>query len=1309
MVQKENVDANMKRAATPKTPASAPAKGGKGGRQMTLMSFLSPQPPRPLSVAGSGSAGLPSNPFSQAAASGTAPAPVAAMELPSEAAVDVASPFWASSTPSSDPARPAAASASSYSAAAKGSASMSAAGQESALATPTHTLSQGLSSNPSPFGQSQSMNMRQATPLGSSSSMVSSIAVTPVPTYGSAPAFVAALAETPDATLPIGRSAIKRLNQDGHDSDHEEMPSSQRRQRPRRTICDDDEDDDPDYQEEDAAMCQTSRPQTPLARSMDDDNRVASYSQTPSQMHTPKRASTPTTPKTPTTGQSGYSTSSPHNSLSGFSMTSTSTVRKGQSFTPTSAEKKKARAESFKEKNELRYSWLLEIRDADGRPKEDPEYDPRTLFIPTSAWRNFTPFEKQFWEIKSKHWDTVVFFKKGKFFELYEKDADIGHQVFDLKLTDRVNMRMVGVPESSFDHWAAQFIAKGYKVAKVEQMENAVGKAMRDRESASKEDKIIRRELTSVLTAGTLVDAGLLTNDMSTYCMAIKEEIRADHLPPSFGVSFVDTAMAEFSICSFADDAERTKLETLLMQIKPIEIVLEKGMVSKATLRLLKNSLENPQLNFLVRDKEFWDEDVTKDELRRGSYFGDKAKQRADSGAGDDQDGDHLMDGSETDAISSWPAALQSAASKPLAMSSLGGLLFYLRSLKLDVDLVSARNFRFYDPMRSSGTLILDGQTLLNLEIFENSTDGTDRGALFKLLNQCETPFGKRLFKQWLCHPLRSVDALNARLDAVDAFASVSGMLDVLRSKFRKLPDLERTVARIHSGSCRVKDFVVALLSIADIFELVSDMQPYLSEVTSAKLIGIFQTGFPLDLLDLLEYFRNAFNYREAMDEGKIRLHPGYDDVFDAAEQAVADVEAKLTSHRRECERKLNVSGLAYKDIGKEIYQLEVSAKIKVPSDWTVMSKTQAVSRYYNATIRSLVGELLEAREVREAAMRNIKSRIYEKFDTRYTGWMTVIKSVAELDALMSLATCRNSMPEPVCRPEFVESEQSVLDVEELRHPCIMQMSGSSFIPNDTKLGGEPGHSKMILLTGPNMGGKSTLLRQTCVAVIMAQLGCYVPARKCRLTPFDRIFTRIGANDNIMAGQSTFMVELSETSKILREATHRSLVILDELGRGTSTYDGYAIAFAVLHHLVTHVGCLGLFSTHYGTLTKEFEDNPIVALKYMSFFSDEVNRRVTFLYKLTDGNCPKSYGMNVARMADVPLMIVDRAESVAESFERDQKHQLQEQQQVRTLGLGHLASFAQIVKQAAACTGSMSAKDTEVLAAHCLALSGFRA
>ena len=243
---------------------------------------------------------------------------------------------------------------------------------------------------------------------------------------------------------------------------------------------------------------------------------------------------------------------------------------------------------------EQRHVWLADIKDADGNKPGTPEYDPRTLYIPPLAWKGFSPFETQYWEIKKKFWDTIVFFKKGKFYELYEQDATVGHQLFDLKMTDRVNMRMVGVPEASLDHWANQFVAKGFKIARVDQMETALGKDMRERDEKAgkksgkpqKEEKVIRRELASVLTAGTLVDGAMLQQDMSTYCAAIKER-EVDGMP-AFGIAFVDTATAQFQLCDFVDDVDMTKFETFVAQIRPGELVLEKVGRSSSTVPYLK-------------------------------------------------------------------------------------------------------------------------------------------------------------------------------------------------------------------------------------------------------------------------------------------------------------------------------------------------------------------------------------------------------------------------------------------------------------------------------------------------------------------------------------------------------------------------------------------------------------------------------------------------------------------------------------------------------------------------------------------------
>ncbi|KAI8098718.1 muts domain V-domain-containing protein [Halteromyces radiatus] len=848
-------------------------------------------------------------------------------------------------------------------------------------------------------------------------------------------------------------------------------------------------------------------------------------------------------------------------------------------------ERFRGRNKAFKEKNDVRYSWLANPKDANGNPPDSPDYDPRTLYVPPSAWKNFTPFEKQFWEIKSKQWDSVVFFKKGKFYELYEKDADIGHQDFDLKMTDRVNMRMVGVPESSFDYWAAQFIARGHKVARVDQMENAIGKSMRDRQESktkSKEDKVIRRELTSVLTAGTLVDAGLLTDDMGTYCMAIKEYCPSDQSDPLFGICFVDTSTAEFNLVTFQDDRNRTNFETLIMQIKPRELVTEKGRLSADTSRILKNCLNNPIWNMLIPESEFWDDRVTADEIRIGAYF-------TQGNSNDD-----------LDSMDSWPTALQTAAKTPVLLSAIGGLIWYLRSLKLDKELLSARNFHPYDPLQNATSLVLDGQTLANLEIFENSFDGSTDGTVFKLLANSITPFGKRLFKRWLCHPLRQLNDIKTRQDAVEDLMNMPEIHERISTVFAELPDLERLISRIHSKRCKVSEFLLVL----DGFKKAKTLIDWLSSVCpsfESVLLKTLVTKFP-PINDQLEYFGGAFIIAEVdIDYQKMTAiipKQGVNKDWDDINDDLKGLEKAFATHLAQMKLELKSSRLEYKDLGKEIYQIEVPKNITVPKDWIRMSSTSKVNRYWNATLRELVTQYKEHLEIKNAYTKNFANQVYSEFDEHYDLWLDVVKHLAHLDALLGLCKGSSRLGEPSCRPEFTDQETSVLEFEELRHPCIVSGATTDFIPNDTTLGGED-RPNIMVLTGPNMGGKSTLLRQTCVAIIMAQLGGYVPAKACRMTACDRIYTRIGANDNILAGQSTFMVELAETSKILHEATPRSMVILDELGRGTSTFDGYSIAYAVLHYLATHVGCLAMFSTHYHTLCREFERNPSIKNMHM--------------------------------------------------------------------------------------------------------------
>ena len=712
---------------------------------------------------------------------------------------------------------------------------------------------------------------------------------------------------------------------------------------------------------------------------------------------------------------------------------------------------KKLKEKAHKSEPAARYPWLADIMDAERHRPGHADYDRRSVYVPPYAWKDFSPFEKQYWEIKQNLMDTIVFFKKGKFYELYEDDATIGHQLFDLKLTDRVNMRMVGVPESSLDLWATQFVAKGYKIARVDQMESALSKEMRERDDDSKKkgkvDKVITRELACILTAGTLVDAGMLQDDMSTYCVAIKEAVFDDL--PVFGISFVDAATGQFFLTDFVDDVDLTRFETFIAQTRPQELLLDKSSISPKAVRILKNNTGPTTIwNYLKPEKEFWEADKTKRELDVSGYF--------------------LKEASEDE---KWPVALQDARDKDVLMSSFGAMVHYLRVLKIDKELLSMGNFTSYDPIRSASTLVLDGQTLINLEIFANTMDGGVDGTLFLMLNRCITPFGKRLFKQWVCHPLMDPVKINARLDAVEALNADSTIGDRFAASLSKLPDLERMISRVHAGSCKAQDF----LRVLEGFEQIEYTMSLLEAAgTGDGLIGQFISSMP-DLASALKPWTTAFDRKKARENGVLVPEPGVETEFDNSQERIAELEQDLEDLLNQVRKQLGSNAIVFKDIGKEIYQLEIPAKVKgVPGNWDQMSATQNLKRYYTPELRMVVRELQEARETHMQIVKGVAGRFYARFDEEYTTWLAAVRVVSQLDCLISLARASAALGEPSCRPIFVDDKRSVLDFEDLRHPCVLP-SVTDFIPNDIKLGGD--EPKISMLTGANAAGKSTILR----------------------------------------------------------------------------------------------------------------------------------------------------------------------------------------------------------------------------------------
>ncbi|CCJ29107.1 unnamed protein product [Pneumocystis jirovecii] len=594
---------------------------------------------------------------------------------------------------------------------------------------------------------------------------------------------------------------------------------------------------------------------------------------------------------------------------------------------PFNNQETKQHFEDISDKNSENYMFLLPEyrRDADGNLSSSPNYDERTLYIPPSAYKSFKPFEKQYWDIKCKFMDTVVFFQKGKFYELYQLDADIGHQLFNLKMTDRVGtMRMVGIPEANYEYWASKFIAKNFKIARVDQLESALSKEMRDKISKTKEEKVVRRELVQVLTSGTLVNEGIIKSEMSTYCMAIKEDYKMDKSQICFGVCFIDASVGHFNITYFEDDFIRTKLHTLITQIRPKELILEKGNVTPQTIKLLKNSGINEMIcNFIKPNIEFWNEQTTESEILMNGYF-------------------------ENNDYKSWPSALQKARDYPLALSSVGGLIWYLKTLKMDKTLCTLGNFEWYDPIQKTSSLILDGQTLKNLEIFNNSYDGGTEGTLIKLLNRCITPFGKRLFRLWLCHPLRSVKDINERLDAVELLNDLS-IRKIIIDSFKTLPDLERMISRIHAKNCKSKDFVCVLEGFNTIYCTLEHLSKNIKP--NNGLLWNIINNIP-NLVNILDEWQKIFNWQKCKSEDMLIPNPGIEKEFDDSQDKIKAIENELFQMEKDYKNQFKSPQITFRNIGKEIYQLEIPKSIKVPSSWIKLSSTKSVNRYWSPELK---------------------------------------------------------------------------------------------------------------------------------------------------------------------------------------------------------------------------------------------------------------------------------------------------------------------------------------------------------------------
>jgi len=909
-------------------------------------------------------------------------------------------------------------------------------------------------------------------------------------------------------------------------------------------------------------------------------------------------------------------------------------------------------------KNDVRHlDWYLNRRDKQKRfklveGKPNPDFNLREWWHPAGALKNMTNTHKMWWQVKSDNADAILFFKVGKFYEIFNDDADICHQVLDLKYMGH-GVPHVGVPETSFDQYATSLIEKGYKIIRIEQMVDA---------KTVKSGKMVPRDICQVLTPGTSLNG----NAGSRYILAVTETLSSEGVP-SYGIALLEPTTAHLQIGFFEDLATRTKFRTILTQFAPKEVIWLKNTIQAQTDSALKADLQGDDLRLVALDpKDWWSVEKARAHMKKADYWKDLEAPKLL---------EHTMTKDTPDAV------------------AFSGLLAYITHTMIDKQVVPQLRVTPYGEqadtaagrvaMAQAGalrTMQLDGQTLTNLDILRNA-EGKPAGSILSFINHTVTSMGNKKIEQWLMRPLSDSDAINARLEAIENFLQCNELATDIKTHLKKLPNMDRLLSQIFSNSthCKMDEanmfstylanakieqftkLLDALTNCGELFRMIGDYQ---KSIYSKRLQHLTTAGkgFP-EFEDVVEEFGGRFD-PEIARKGSLKPKAGAYPEFDKIAQGFEELDQDEQSFLEQMKTELGCNTLCYNynSSSKNRLLIKAPAKLEVPSHWRQEKATTKYRQFFvDPEFTDFNKRFDKLKEREDAFLDNFSKRLYREFSSHRPTWTAITNCVAELDCLQSLYCASHFSPHQMCRPTFLaEDQEPYLCVKEGKHPTAVSSSftgggHSDLIANDTHMGTEENPARFILLTGPNMGGKSTFLRQICVLVILAQIGCFVPAASMTLTPVDKIFTRIGANDNILSGQSTFMVELDETSTILRGATKRSLVVLDELGRGTSTFDGASIAFAVAKHLVDEIKCRGIFASHYHILGQTFAKDPRIGTYFMNFLISGDD--VTFLYKAKKGVCSHSHGINCAKIAGLQPEIVDRAKEIATKFEQKMEAQ----------------------------------------------------
>lgn len=804
-----------------------------------------------------------------------------------------------------------------------------------------------------------------------------------------------------------------------------------------------------------------------------------------------------------------------------------------------------------------------------------------------------TPMMQQYLKIKEENKDAILFFRLGDFYEMFNEDAIVASQELDLTLTSRDRAKpedertpMCGVPYHSCDGYIARLIAKGYKVAICEQMEDP---------AAAK--GLVKRDIIRVVTPGT-VDAAMLEGNQANYiCGIYIDENNA-------GLCFCDITTGKTHATAFTGPERVNHVMNELGRFSPAEALLNEGACAQGELAALLKE------KFNCRVERGGAVRFQPEACRR---LVEKQYGREAAGA--------LPQGN------------------PAALLALGGLLGYLYETQ-KTDLSHLSDLEYYEQGRF---MELDLNTRRNLELTATLRGKEKRGSLLWVLDKTKTAMGGRLLRSWLERPLLNVAAVNRRLGAVEALVKDAIGREELIFALQGIGDMERLIGRIVYGSAGGRDMASLRAALEKLPELRERLAPF-----SGGRLG--ELGRELDVLEDVY----ALLCRAVVDEPPFSvreggvIRDGYDqevdrlrDILSGGKGVIAGVEAREKEKTGIKSLKVGYNKVFgyYIEVSKSYYDL-------VPETYIRKQTLANCERFITQELKDLEHTVLTASDRLTALEYELFTRLREQVGAQMGRIQATAAAVAQMDAFASLAAV--AAKNGYCRP--VMDESGVIEIHDGRHPVVERMLKTSlFVPNDTYMGEK--EDRIAIITGPNMAGKSTYMRQVALITLMAQVGSFVPARAARIGVVDRIFTRIGASDDLSAGQSTFMVEMTEVADILKHATGRSLLILDEIGRGTSTFDGMSIAQAVLEHCADRkkLGAKTLFATHYHELTEL--ENTLPGVKNYNIAIKSRGDDLVFLRRILPGGADRSYGIEVAKLAGLPEAVVKKARTILRELE----------------------------------------------------------